>query len=179
MDRLSAIPAPLLDVQSAALAQSAKNARRPNRTETQARAAAESFESVFLFEVMQSMYADIKPGAFGGGNDENLYRSMMNEEVAKSISRQGGIGIADSPVALFWLVREIAPTWVLVAVLLLALMLVMSSLDHARARNYELAPESLGRTHAPWHVTSSMTTLHKIFHDEDHPSYLLLPVIPS
>lgn len=57
--------------------------------------------------------------------------------------------------------------------------LVMSSLDHARARNYELAPESLGRTHAPWHVTSSLTTLHKIFHDEDHPSYLLLPVIPS
>lgn len=96
MDRLSGIPTPLLDVQSAALAQSAKSARRPNRTETQARAAAESFESVFLFEVMQSMYADIKPGAFGGGNDENLYRSMMNEEVAKSISRQGGIGIADS-----------------------------------------------------------------------------------
>jgi Rod binding domain-containing protein len=62
----------------------------------QARAAAESFESVFLFEVMQSMYAGIKPGAFGGGNEENMYRSMMNEEVAKSISRQGGVGIADS-----------------------------------------------------------------------------------
>lgn len=40
-----------------------------------------------------------------------------------------GIGIADSPVALFWLVQQIAPTWVLVAVLLLALVLVMSSLD--------------------------------------------------
>ena len=96
MDQLNTISTPLLDVQSAALAQSAKNARRPNRTEMQARAAAESFESVFLFEVMQSMYADIKPGAFGGGNEENMYRSMMNEEVAKSISRQGGVGIADS-----------------------------------------------------------------------------------
>ena len=96
MDRLNIIPAPLLDVQSAALAQSAKTARRPSQTEVKARAAAESFESVFLFEIMQSMYADIKPGAFGGGNDENVYRSMMNEEVAKSISRQGGIGIADS-----------------------------------------------------------------------------------
>ena len=43
--------------------------------------------------------------------------------------------------------------------------LVISSMDHARARNYELAPESLGRTHAPWHLCSSMTTLHKIHHD--------------
>ena len=57
--------------------------------------------------------------------------------------------------------------------------LVISSLDHARSRNYELAPESLGRTHAPWHLAGSKTTLHKIFHDPDHPSHLLLPVIPA
>ena len=56
---------------------------------------------------------------------------------------------------------------------------VISSLDHARSRNYELAPESLGRTHAPWHLAGSKTTLHKIFHDPDHPSHLLLPVIPA
>ena len=56
--------------------------------------------------------------------------------------------------------------------------LVISSMDHARARNYELAPESLGRTHAPWHLCSSKTTLHKIYHDAEHPSHLLLPVIP-
>ena len=96
MDKLNAISTPLLDVQSATLVQGAKTLHRPNQMEMQARAAAESFESVFLFEVMQSMYADIKPGAFGGGNEENMYRSMMNEEVAKSISRQGGVGIADS-----------------------------------------------------------------------------------
>ncbi|MDP6174809.1 MAG: CocE/NonD family hydrolase, partial [Rhodospirillales bacterium] len=57
--------------------------------------------------------------------------------------------------------------------------LVISSMDHARARNYELAPESLGRTHAPWHLGSSLTTLHKVFHDEENPSHLLLPVIPA
>lgn len=57
--------------------------------------------------------------------------------------------------------------------------LVISSMDHARARNYELAPESLGRTHAPWHLCSSRTTLHKLFHDQAHPSHLLLPVIPA
>ena len=56
---------------------------------------------------------------------------------------------------------------------------VFSSMDHARARNYELAPESLGRTHAPWHLCSSKTTMHKIHHDGAHPSHLLLPVIPK
>ena len=61
-----------------------------------AKSAAQSFESVFLFEVLQSMYAGVKPGAFGGGSSEKLYQSMLNEEVAKSISKQGGIGIADS-----------------------------------------------------------------------------------
>ena len=40
-----------------------------------------------------------------------------------------GIGLDDSPVALFWLVQSVAPTWTLVVVLLLALVLVMSSLD--------------------------------------------------
>ena len=57
--------------------------------------------------------------------------------------------------------------------------LVISSMDHARARDYDLAPESLGRTHAPWHLCSSKTTLHKIHHDPAHPSHLLLPVIPA
>lgn len=57
--------------------------------------------------------------------------------------------------------------------------LVIFSMDHARARNYELAPESLGRTHAPWHLGSAKTTLHKIFHDGEHPSHLLLPIIPD
>jgi uncharacterized protein len=31
----------------------------------------------------------------------------------------------------------------------------------------------------PYHICSSKTTLHKIYHSEKYPSYLLLPVIPS
>ena len=77
MERLGTMPSPLLDVQAAAVAQSAHAAKRPGRTEVQAREAAESFESVFLFEVLQSMYSDVKPGAFGGGNDEGLYLSVV------------------------------------------------------------------------------------------------------
>lgn len=97
MNHASGIPHPLLDVHSAAAAQS--TGTKPitsDRISAKAREVAESFESVFLFEVLQSMYADVKPGAFGGGQEETMFRSMMNEEIAKSISRQGGVGIADS-----------------------------------------------------------------------------------
>lgn len=97
MDNTGGIPNPLLDLRSAAAAQSAgTKSSHAERISTKAREAAESFESVFIFEILQAMYADVKPGPFGGGNEETMYRSMMNEEVAKSISRQGGIGIADS-----------------------------------------------------------------------------------
>ena len=30
----------------------------------------------------------------------------------------------------------------------------------------------------PYHICSSKTVLHKIYHDSEHPSHLLLPVIP-
>jgi len=32
---------------------------------------------------------------FGGGQSEKIFKSMLNDEYAKSMSRQGGIGIAD------------------------------------------------------------------------------------
>ena len=31
----------------------------------------------------------------------------------------------------------------------------------------------------PYHLVSSRTTLHKIYHDVDHPSHLLLPIAPT
>ena len=31
----------------------------------------------------------------------------------------------------------------------------------------------------PYHICSSKTVLHRIYHDPRHPSYLLLPVIPN
>jgi len=31
----------------------------------------------------------------------------------------------------------------------------------------------------PFHISSSKTTLHKIYHNERYPSHLLLPVIPA
>ena len=66
-------------------------------TDQSVRKVSEEFESVFLFEVLNSMYSGLDTtGLFGGGTSEKMFRSMLNEEVAKSISRAGGIGISDA-----------------------------------------------------------------------------------
>ena len=44
-------------------------------------------------------------------------------------------------------------------------------------------PSGLAGAHdveyAPYHLCSSKTVVHKIYHDTTHPSHLLLPVIPT
>ncbi len=54
--------------------------------------------------------------------------------------------------------------------------LVVNCMDHPR---HPVAPPTVGQIHMPYHICSHRTTLHRIFHDEEHPSHLLLPVIPA
>ncbi len=59
------------------------------------RAAAEEFEAVFLSQMLATMTQELGgAGGVAGGND--VYRDMFNKEVAKMISRTGGIGVADT-----------------------------------------------------------------------------------
>ncbi len=61
-----------------------------------AREGAESFESFFLTQVLDTMFAGIETdGPFGGGGAEKQWRSMLNEQFANAIAKSGGIGIAD------------------------------------------------------------------------------------
>lgn len=61
------------------------------------RKTAEDFEAVFLSQMLQPMFDTIpQDSLMGGGHAETIYRGMMVEEMGKSISRSGGIGIADS-----------------------------------------------------------------------------------
>ncbi len=56
--------------------------------------------------------------------------------------------------------------------------LEIASLDHPRA----LAPSAAaaaGASYPQYHICSSTTTIHKIYHDEEHQSHLLLPIIPN
>ena len=78
-------------------------------SKNQAREAAESFEAVFLSQVLNTMFSGIKAGGpFGGGAGSEIYRSMLNEEYAAAIARQGGIGIADRVYNEILKVQEIA-----------------------------------------------------------------------
>ncbi len=63
----------------------------------EARKAAESFEAFFIGQYLEQMFAGIRTdGMFGGGNAENIYRSLMLQEIGKNIAANGGIGIADA-----------------------------------------------------------------------------------
>jgi len=73
----------------------------PNLAKTadvnQVRKTAEDFEAVFLAQMFKPMFEGIESdGPFGGGQAENMWRSLMVEEYGKSVARAGGIGIADA-----------------------------------------------------------------------------------
>lgn len=72
----------------------------PVRASTEAeklRKVAEDFESIFIFQMLDTMYSGLDTdGPFSGGQGEKMFRSLMNEEIAKSISASSGFGISDA-----------------------------------------------------------------------------------
>ena len=64
-----------------------------------AKKAAQQFESVFVTEFLGQMFADIPTdGPFGGGDGEQMFRSLMLDQYGQQIEKQGGFGLA-GPVA--------------------------------------------------------------------------------
>jgi Rod binding domain-containing protein len=58
---------------------------------------AKDFESIFINEMLGSMFQGIATdGEFGGGPGEAIFRSMMIEHYSKTITAQGGFGLADA-----------------------------------------------------------------------------------
>jgi flagellar protein FlgJ len=56
---------------------------------------AKSLEGVFLNTLTSTMFSSIKTdGPFGGGFGEQTWRSMQAEQMADSIAKSGGIGLA-------------------------------------------------------------------------------------
>jgi flagellar protein FlgJ len=62
------------------------------------RKAAQDFEAMALGELLQPMFktVDTSKGLFGGGAGEATWKPMMVDEIAKTIAKHGGIGLADS-----------------------------------------------------------------------------------
>ena len=57
--------------------------------------AAKEFESVFISQFLGSMLSGISTdGPFGGGEGEEMFRSMMINEYGKSMEARGGFGLA-------------------------------------------------------------------------------------
>lgn len=69
--------------------------------------AAKELEAVFLSEMLSHMFKGIETDPmFGGGQAEDVYKSMLNQEYGKLISQSGGIGLADSLTAEMIRIQE-------------------------------------------------------------------------
>lgn len=59
--------------------------------------AAKEYESVFISQFLGSMFSGIKTdGVFGGGQGEEMFRSLMTDQYAKGLTARGGFGLAAS-----------------------------------------------------------------------------------
>ncbi|HEV2533478.1 rod-binding protein [Phenylobacterium sp.] len=56
---------------------------------------AQDFEASFLSVMMQQMFAGVSTdGPFGGGQGEEMFRSVLTDAMSKQMVKVGGIGIA-------------------------------------------------------------------------------------
>ncbi len=97
----------LLD-QASASSQAASRANDPNGGgKARVDAVAEDFEAFFLSQVIEQMFAGISTdGPYGGGQGEKIFRSLMNQEMGRSMARNGGVGIAASVRAVMIRAQE-------------------------------------------------------------------------
>jgi Rod binding domain-containing protein len=72
------------------------------------RHAAEKFEAIFLAQVLGTMTQGLGGGDLLGDSQGDAFREMLNEEVAKLISRSGGIGLADAVLREMLKAQEVA-----------------------------------------------------------------------
>jgi flagellar protein FlgJ len=82
-----------------ALAQQSAPIQAPAPTGNKAAAtkAAKEFESVFISQFLGSMFSGIKTDeTFGGGEGEDMFRSLMVDQYGKQLEQRGGFGLANA-----------------------------------------------------------------------------------
>ena len=87
------------DIQGALTIAQQKPIHAPVSTTDRVKAekAAKEFESVLVTQMMNEMFSGIQTdGMFGGGQGEQMFRSLMLEQYGKDIVKQGGFGFSDS-----------------------------------------------------------------------------------
>ncbi len=68
----------------------------PN-TKKKIKDSAQQFEGVFLTNMFEEMFSSVqeKEGPLGAGEANSAWRSMLVEEYANSVTKSGGIGVAE------------------------------------------------------------------------------------
>jgi len=85
---------------SAGATATAAAATRGGANMAQVRKAATEFEAVFATEMVSHMFQGIGADKmFGGGNGEDVFRSLLVEQYGHAIARTGSLGIADKVAA--------------------------------------------------------------------------------
>ncbi len=70
---------------------------------------AQQFEAVFLAQVLSRInQGSSSDQTAGEGGEQTLFHDMFNDEVAKLISRSGGVGVADAVLKEMLKVQEVA-----------------------------------------------------------------------
>lgn len=66
------------------------------KTPEQIKESAQDFEAFFLSQMLKPIFDTVKADEmFGGGQGEDMWKSMMVDSYAKEIAKKGGLGIAD------------------------------------------------------------------------------------
>ena len=88
-----------IDVKSAmtTLRTAAVIAPHPTKDPAAAKKAATAFEGVFITQFVSEMFSGLSSdGPFGGGQGEEIFRSLMIDEYGKQFAEQGGFGLSDA-----------------------------------------------------------------------------------
>jgi peptidoglycan hydrolase FlgJ len=80
----------------------------PGGPEAAALAAAQEFEAVFLAQMLQNLTGDLSGEGPLGGDQGDPFRHMLGEEIAKLISRAGGVGVGDAILKEMLKLQELA-----------------------------------------------------------------------
>ena len=98
------------DIQSAMTIAKSAPIGMPHKTNdpVAAQKAAKEFEGVFISQFLGSMFEGISTdGPFGGGEGEQMFRSLMVDQYGKQIEAQGGFGLAKSVTAELLRTQEV------------------------------------------------------------------------
>jgi peptidoglycan hydrolase FlgJ len=89
-----------MDIASLQLTNAARAAATPNAPVEGMKdidATARDFEAVFISQMFEQMFAEVKTdGLGGGGSGERIFRSLMIQEIGRQMADQGGMGLSDT-----------------------------------------------------------------------------------